>query len=143
MNYTIATVKLPTVREAKGRKNQSPAEMAENCKDMKSLAQETFQILTLNGRNQIINRHLITLGLLDSSLVHPREVFRPAIQDSAASIILLHNHPSGITEPSEADKVVTSRLVKCGELLEIKVLDHLIIATDGFFSFLEKGLLNK
>ena len=90
--------------------------------------QEEFHIVTLDTKNQVINTHQITVGTLDASLVHPREVFKPAIRDSAASIILVHNHPSGDPTPSREDHAVTKRLESAGELLGIDVLDHIIVA---------------
>lgn len=89
--------------------------------------QEEFHIVTLDTKNQVMGSHQITVGTLDASLVHPREVFRPAIRDSAASVILVHNHPSGDTTPSREDYAVTRRLESSGELLGIEVLDHIIV----------------
>ncbi|MCL4116159.1 UNVERIFIED_CONTAM: hypothetical protein GTU68_049249 [Idotea baltica] len=91
--------------------------------------QEEFHIVTLNTKNHVVNTHLITRGTLDASLVHPREVFRPAIRDSASSVILVHNHPSGDPTPSREDHAVTKRLDSAGELLGIEVLDHIIVAS--------------
>jgi len=142
MNYTTAIIKLPIVAEATGELLTDPASVYKDCADMQNMAQESFQILTLNGKNKIINRHLVTLGLLNQTVCHAREVFRAAITDSASSIILLHNHPSGDPKPSEADKIMTDKLVKAGELLEIAVIDHMIIASEGYYSFLEGGELN-
>jgi len=88
---------------------------------------EEFMIATLNTKNQVIRVVRITRGTLSSSLVHPREVFRPAITDCAACILLIHNHPSGDSTPSREDHEVTERLTKAGELLGIQVLDHLIV----------------
>ena len=89
--------------------------------------QEEFHIVTLDTKNQVIDTHRITVGTLDASLVHPREVFRAAIKDAASSIILVHNHPSGDPTPSRGDHAVTSRLSECGKTLGIDVLDHIII----------------
>ena len=90
--------------------------------------QEEFHIVTLNTKNHVVNTHLITRGTLDASLVHPREVFRAAIRDSASSVILVHNHPSGDPTPSREDHAVTTRLESAGELLGIDVLDHIVVA---------------
>ena len=90
--------------------------------------QEEFHIISLDTKNQVIDTHLITIGTLDASLVHPREVFKPAIKDSASSIILVHNHPSGDPTPSREDIAVTDRLTECGKTLGIDVLDHIIVA---------------
>lgn len=96
--------------------------------------QEEFHIVTLDTKHQVINTHLITVGTLDASLVHPREVFRAAIRDAAASIILVHNHPSGNPTPSEEDHAVTGRLESAGELLGIDVLDHIVVAREDTIS---------
>ncbi len=89
--------------------------------------QEEFHIVTVDTKLQPIARHRITVGTLDASLVHPREVFRPAIRDSAASVLLVHNHPSGDPTPSREDRAVTDRLKKAGELIGINVLDHIVV----------------
>lgn len=96
--------------------------------------QEEFHIVTLNTKNYVTNTHLITRGTLDASLVHPREVFRPAIRDAAASVILVHNHPSGDPTPSKEDHAVTKRLESAGELLGIDVLDHIVLGRDAAVS---------
>ena len=92
--------------------------------------QEEFHIVTLDTQHGPINSHLITVGTLDASLVHPREVFRAAIRDSASAILLVHNHPSGDPTPSREDKAVTDRLSQVGELVGIRVLDHIIVAKE-------------
>jgi len=89
--------------------------------------QEEFHIVTLDTKNQVIDAHPITVGTLDASLVHPREVFRAAIKDAASSIILVHNHPSGDPTPSPEDHRVTERLTECGKMLGIQVLDHIVL----------------
>jgi DNA repair protein RadC len=89
--------------------------------------QEEFHIVTLDTKNQVIDTHQITVGTLDASLVHPREVFRAAIKDAASSIILVHNHPSGDPTPSPEDLAVTRRLTECGKTLGIDVLDHIVL----------------
>ncbi len=89
--------------------------------------QEEFHVVTLGTKNQIIDSHCVTVGTLDASLVHPREVFRPAIKDAAASVILVHNHPSGDPTPSPEDLAVTRRLESSGEILGISVLDHIVV----------------
>jgi len=101
--------------------------------------QEEFHVVTLDTKNQVIDTHPITVGTLDTSLVHPREVFRPAIKDAAASVILVHNHPSGDATPSKEDLAVTRRLESAGELLGIKVLDHIVLGRDSARSIRESG----
>ncbi|MFK7768576.1 MAG: RadC family protein [Mariniblastus sp.] len=91
--------------------------------------QEEFHIVTLDTKNQIIDSHQITVGTLDASLVHPREVFRPAIKDAASSILLAHNHPSGDATPSREDLAVTKRLEEVGKNIGIDVLDHIVLGT--------------
>lgn len=103
--------------------------------------QEYFLVLTLDGAHQVIRLKIISVGLVNRTVVHPREVFRPAIEDAATAVIIAHNHPSGNLDPSVEDRDITDRLVKAGDLLGIPVLDHLIIAKEGYYSFLEQGLL--
>ena len=93
--------------------------------------QEEFHIVTCDTRHAALDTHLITRGVLDSSLVHPREVFRPAIRDAAASVVLVHNHPSGDPTPSVADYAVTARLLEVGRVIGIHVLDHIIVGEDA------------
>lgn len=100
--------------------------------DIRDKKQEYFVCLTLDGANRLIAKRIITIGTLTSSLVHPREVFADAITDRAASIIVAHNHPSGKLEPSKADLEVTAQLYGAAELLEIKLLDHMIITKAAY-----------
>lgn len=102
---------------------------------------EIFKIVLLNTKNEILTDLDISVGILNSSLVHPREVFREAIRRSSNKIILLHNHPSGNVEPSKEDKNVTKRLKECGELIGIEVIDHIIIGDGVYFSFKENMLI--
>ena len=106
------------------------------------LKKEQFTILILNSANVLLRDIRISEGTLNASLVHPREVFKEAILESAASIILVHNHPSGEAEPSQEDKHITRRLVEAGKLLDIPVLDHIIIGYRKYFSFREAGLIS-
>ena len=99
--------------------------------------QEEFYVLTLDGAHRVIRTHSITVGLANSTQVHPREVFRPAIVDAAIAIIALHNHPSGDSKPSPADQEVTKRLAEAGKLLGIPLLDHIILAREGSLSLRE------
>ena len=102
--------------------------------------QEEFHVVTLDTKNVVINSHQVTVGTLDASLVHPREVFRRAIKDVSSSIILAHNHPSGDPTPSREDVAVTNRLEESGRLLGIDVLDHIVVARDGCISIKEHGV---
>ena len=106
---------------------------------LKDYAREHFYIIPLNSRNYSIAE--VSVGSLNASIVHPREVFAEAVKNKAASVIFAHNHPSGDPEPSEEDLVITKRLVEAGKIMDIEVLDHVIVAKDAFFSFKNKGLL--
>lgn len=113
-------------------------------KDMRSAyasKKEYFYVYYLDTRNNIIKKELISLGSLNASIVHPREVFEPAIRNLCAHIILSHNHPSGDSTPSEADILVTKKLQSAGKILDIEVLDHVIVCVNEFTSLKEKGLL--
>lgn len=101
--------------------------------------QEHFLLATINAGNEMIKIHIVSIGLLNRTLIHPREVFHRAIVDNAHSIILAHNHPSGDLKPSREDREATQRLVNAGKLMGIEVLDHLIIGRKGFYSFRESG----
>lgn len=132
-------------RLLKGKKSVlilSPKEVWEELKDIRDNKKEHFVIFYLDTRNQEIKREVISIGLLDSNLVHPREVFEPAIRNLAAQIIVSHNHPSGELEPSDEDLTITKRLVEAGRLLGIEVLDHVIVSKEGYLSFKEKNLIN-
>ena len=102
---------------------------------------EQFLAVILDGRNQVVGFNLVAVGTLTSALVHPREVFKAAILANAAAIILVHNHPSGDPEPSAEDKALTTRLAQAGELLGIRVLDHVVIGDGRFRSLAVEGLL--
>jgi DNA repair protein RadC len=106
-------------------------------------AQEEFHVFHLNTKHQVTGMQLISRGTLNASLVHPREVFKGALLANAYALILAHNHPSGNTTPSTADKQVTTTLINASKLLDIQILDHLIIGSAGtYFSFRETGLIN-
>ena len=109
--------------------------------EMRFLSQEHFVCLYLNTKNQVLHKQTIFIGSLNASIVHPREVFKEAFRRSAASIICLHNHPSGDPTPSREDIEVTKRLAECGKIIGIDVLDHLIIGENKFISLKEKGYL--
>ncbi len=124
--------------EIKIRNAEDVAKLAEELKNKK---QEYFVTITLDGANTLIRKRIVFIGTLNESLVHPREVFADAITDRAASIILVHNHPSGSLKPSSEDRQITNRLVEIGKLVGIKILDHVIISKKGYYSFNENGLL--
>jgi DNA repair protein RadC len=106
---------------------------------LKDYHKEHFYIIALNSRNHSIAE--VSVGSLNASVVHPREVFAEAIKSKAASVVFAHNHPSGDPEPSEDDLVITKKLVESGKILGIGVVDHIIVAKDKFFSFKNKGLV--
>ena len=108
---------------------------------LRDLQVEEFHVLALDSQSQVLRDVLITRGLLNSSLVHPREVFRAAIAEAAAGIIVVHNHPSGDPTPSAEDRAATKQLVSAGRLLDMPLYDHIIIAGDRFVSFATAGLL--
>jgi DNA repair protein RadC len=112
----------------------SPERAAEQLGHIRDKKQEYFVVLTLDGARRLISNKVITIGTLMSSLVHPREVFSLAIEDRAASIIIAHNHPSGALDISEQDRDVTKRIKQAGELLGIRLDDHIIVAGDSFTS---------
>jgi len=114
----------------------SPEKAAQQLDHIRNKKQEHFVLLTLDGARRLINNRVITIGTLTSSLVHPREVFSPAIEDRAASIIIAHNHPSGILNISEQDRQVTEIIRQAGELLGIYLDDHIVVAGDSFVSAL-------
>jgi len=108
---------------------------------LSSKRQEHFVCVHLNGANRVVSSRIVTIGLVDQALVHPREVFSDAVKEKASKIIVAHNHPAGGLMPSDEDISVTRNLNRAGELLGIALLDHLIIGDDGYFSFREEGLL--
>jgi DNA repair protein RadC len=108
---------------------------------IKDKAKEHFKLILLNPRNKIIGISTISIGTLNTSLAHPREIFKEAIINNAMSVVLAHNHPSGDPEPSEDDLTITKRLTEAGKILGIEVVDHIIIGKNNFCSFKEKGLL--
>lgn len=109
--------------------------------DIFFMQQEVFMVITLNGKNNILSKKEIFKGSLNSSLVHPREVFKEALKNSAASIIVCHNHPSGDPTPSKEDINVTKRIKECGNIMGIELLDHIIIGDNKYISLKERGYL--
>jgi DNA repair protein RadC len=102
---------------------------------------EHFVILMLDRKNQIIGINTVSIGSLTASVVHPREVYKPAILSNCAALVLAHNHPSGDPHPSQEDRALTARLVEAGKLLGISVLDHVILGDKRYFSFADEGVL--
>lgn len=119
----------------------SPKDVWENLKDIRGHKKEHFVVLFLDTRSQEIQREVISIGTLNANLVHPREVFEPAIKHTCAQIIVAHNHPSGNPESSDDDLAVTKRLVEAGKILGIEIVDHVIVCQNSFFSLKCEGLL--
>lgn len=129
-------------KSGEDRKITKPSDAAEYLMDdMRYLKQEELRVILLDTKNKVISVKEISRGSLNSSIVHPREVFCEAIKKHSASIIICHNHPSGDPMPSSEDINVTNRLVKCGKLLGIDIIDHIIIGNGAFISLKEKGIL--
>ena len=124
------------------KKITSAKDVYEELKEYHNKKQEYFLALYLDGANHLIQTKIITIRILNQSLVHPREVFSYAIEKRCASIIVAHNHPSGILEASNEDINVTKRLKESGKILGIELIDHLIITNDGFVSLKEEGVLS-
>lgn len=102
---------------------------------------EHFLVVLLDGRHRVLRTESVSRGTLTASLVHPREVFRPAIREAAAAVVLVHNHPSGDPTPSREDREITTRLARAGEILGIRVLDHVVVAEGGYRSLRDDGFL--
>ncbi len=119
----------------------TPKDVWTELKDIRDNKKEHFVIFFLDARNQEIKREIISVGSLNANLVHPREVFEPAIRHTAAQIIVAHNHPSDDEKPSEEDKKITKRLKESAEILGIDVVDHIIVTKNNYFSFKENNLI--
>ena len=109
--------------------------------DIAGKQQEYFLCISLNGANEVIEKRVVTIGLVDKSPVHPREVFADVITDRAAAVIFAHNHPSGDLQPSKADLRMHDQLTEAGKILGLRVLDHVIVTRKGYYSFQEAGLI--
>jgi DNA repair protein RadC len=118
---------------------RSPQDVYQLSLDLVSKEQEHFVVYCLNSKHHVINRKTISVGSLNSTVVHPREVFRAAIENSSASIICVHNHPSGDPTPSPEDISVTQRLCEAGEIIGIELIDHVIVGRTGWFSLKANG----
>lgn len=120
---------------------KKPTDVLPYTLDIRDKKREHFVVFYLNARNEILKRDFVSIGTLNTSLVHPREVFKPAIEHSAASVIFVHNHPSGDTTPSEDDIKLTKRLISAAEILGIEILDHIIISKTDYLSMKGKNLI--
>lgn len=119
----------------------SPESALDQLTDIRNRKKEHFVALYLNARNELVHKEIISIGTLTRSLVHPREVFAPALTHSAASVLVAHNHPSGDTEPSEDDIIITKRLNQSAELLGLALFDHLILTSTSHYSFRQHNQL--
>ena len=124
-----------------GAKIETPADLLPHVRHYADRKQEHFLCASINGANEILNIRVVSIGLIDRTPVHPREVFADALSDRASAIIVAHNHPTGSLEPSAIDVEVTGQLKSAGSVVGIALLDHIIFNQKGYYSFLEKGLM--
>ena len=141
--HQLKLASLEELREIKGIGHITSSQMVGDLlfTEMKDLPQEHVVALYLNTKNHLIKKETIFVGGLNSSIAHPREIFRGAVRISAARIILGHNHPSGNPEPSQADISFTKRIIECGELMGIDLLDHIVVGEKGYISLKETGII--
>ncbi len=140
--YTALRINVPCVREPTATLIRSPLDCRAALPEAADMAQEACFLLTMNRKNRLIQKHLVTLGVADASLLAPREVFLRAILDGASSLILAHNHCSGNPAPSAEDLAITRQMVAAGRIMGIEVLDHVIIGRPDHFSIREAGLVD-
>jgi DNA repair protein RadC len=132
--------RLAARRLAPGDRIRGPADVFHHFHPrLRHVRHERFLAILLDGRHRVLGQEVVSQGTLTASLVHPREVFRPALRESAAALILVHNHPSGDPSPSREDREVTERLIRAGEILGVRVLDHVIVAERGYTSLCPEG----
>jgi len=140
--YTVSAIRRRRRRKPAPRIN-GPADIHQVLSPLlRDADREHFYVFLLSTKNTVLAVELVSVGSLSASIVHPREVFKPAIVASAAAIVVAHNHPSGLVDPSPEDTEFTRRLSKCGELLGIRLLDHVIVANGEFLSLTEAGYLD-
>lgn len=130
MHFLTTIVQLPLVRQVAGVNVKTSEDVFKVCQDIANLAQESFHVLSLNVKNKLIGRSMVTLGIVDSCFIHPREVFRSAIMKNASAIVLVHNHPSGDPTPSAEDIRITNQLIEAGKIVDIRIVDHVIIGAE-------------
>ena len=119
----------------------TPKDVVAQLTDLRHNKKEHFVALYLNARNQLVHKETISMGTLNVNLVHPREVFEPAVRYLAAQVVIAHNHPSGDPKPSDADLEITKRLAEAGKMMGIEVVDHIIVTKNSFLSFKEEHLI--
>ena len=141
-HYEAAAESLLDELTPKGEVMDAPSKVWHFLKKFTVKRQEHFIVINLNNKNVVLSTTVVSIGTVSETIVHPREIFRKAILDGASSIIIAHNHPSGVLTPSREDSDVTSRVVECGKLLGIKVLDHVIISKKSFLSMREERLMD-
>lgn len=124
-----------------GLKITTPSDVLPLIRHFADRRQEHFLSITINGANEVLNVRVVSIGLVDRSPVHPREVFADALADRASGIVVAHNHPAGNLEPSQADLDITLQLRQAGEIMGIELLDHIVFNQNGYYSFLESGKL--
>lgn len=140
--YETLTVKEDITNYLKtGQRYSAPHQVFETFSFLMKETKEMFITLHLDGKNRIIAMDLVSIGSLNQSIVHPREVFKTALLSSAAAIILVHQHPTGDPSPSSEDIAITRRLKEAGDIMGIKILDHIIVGEGQYLSFVERGLL--
>ena len=145
MGQAKATAVLAALELGRRRPNRKtkvirrPEDIWNEVKHYAERNQEQLLVLSFNGAGELLGIHVATVGLVDKVVMHPREIFAEAIKERAVSVVIVHNHPSGQLSPSQADRILTKRISTAGKLLGIKVLDHLIISTSGYYSFREMG----
>ena len=140
--YINAIIELgKRMNQRRGRAVTCPADIFREVVHFANDEQEMVIVVALNGAHEVLSTYVVSVGLMNKTIAHPREVFAPAISKRAAAIALAHNHPSGNIEPSNDDKEETVRLNEAGQILGIKLLDHIVFSYDRFYSFLEHGLL--
>jgi len=140
--FEIARRILSQQKTLSDKKITSPQDIAEEfIPILRDEIKEQFIVVCLSTSNKIIRKEIISIGNLNSSIVHPREVFKVAVENNAASIILIHNHPSGNPEPSSEDISITKKLVEAGKMMEIPVYDHIIIAGNNYTSFVDRRII--
>ena len=138
---TMAPLGPATHALPEGVKIETPADLLPHVRHYADRKQEHFLCASINGANEILNIRVVSIGLIDRSPVHPREVFADALGDRAAAVIVAHNHPSGGVQPSASDLLITAQLKAAGDILGITLLDHIIFDRSSYFSFLEEGKL--
>ena len=119
----------------------TPKDAVAQLTELRHNKKEHFVVLYLNARNQLIHKETVSVGTLTANLVHPREVFEPALKHSAANVMIAHNHPSGDPEPSEDDLITTKQMTEAGKILDIEVIDHIIVTNNTYFSFKDGNLI--